>query len=86
MTKKGYSRKWSWPNLRYHLGNCLDGLSKTTKTVRIAGLRAGVRTLNFPNEKQECYLLGHDIRFVIVVLRKLVALTLTIMDLKRCQP
>jgi len=31
MNWKGCCRKWSRPNLRYHLGNCLDGLRKMTK-------------------------------------------------------
>jgi hypothetical protein len=30
---KGHGRKRSWPNLRYYLGICLEGLIKTTKNL-----------------------------------------------------
>jgi hypothetical protein len=43
-------RKRPWPNLRYHPGMCLEGLSKIT-IVRTAGLRAEVRTQDVPNTK-----------------------------------
>jgi hypothetical protein len=33
MNWKGYGRKWSWPNLKYYAGTCLEGLKKTTKTL-----------------------------------------------------
>jgi len=43
MNWKGCERKWSWPNLRYYPGICLEGLRKTTKnSVRIAGLQAKI--------------------------------------------
>jgi hypothetical protein len=32
MNRKGYGRKRSWPNLIYHPGIYLDGLTKITKT------------------------------------------------------
>jgi hypothetical protein len=38
MNWKGCGRKQSWPDLRYYLGICLEGLSK----VRIAGRRADI--------------------------------------------
>jgi hypothetical protein len=31
MNSKGYGRERSWPNLRYDLSICLEGLKKTTK-------------------------------------------------------
>jgi hypothetical protein len=43
-------RKRPWPNLRYHPGMCLEGLSKIT-IVRTAGLRVEVRTQDIPNTK-----------------------------------
>jgi hypothetical protein len=36
MNWKGYGREQLWPNGRYYLGICLEGLSKIIKTVRIA--------------------------------------------------
>jgi hypothetical protein len=31
INRKGCDRKWSWPNLRYYLGICLQGLRKAMK-------------------------------------------------------
>jgi hypothetical protein len=43
MNKKGYGRKWLWPNLRYNLGTCLERLRKTIKiSVRICGFWAEI--------------------------------------------
>jgi hypothetical protein len=45
MNWKGFSRKISWPNLRYYPGICLEGLKKRRKTsIRITGRRS--RDLN----------------------------------------
>jgi hypothetical protein len=38
MNRKGCGREWSWPNHRYYNSICLEGLGKTMKMVRIAGL------------------------------------------------
>jgi hypothetical protein len=43
---KGYGRKRSWRNLRHYPGICLEGLRKTTKNLRIAGLQAKIWTLD----------------------------------------
>lgn len=32
MNLKRCGQKWSWPNIRYYPGICLDGLRKSTKT------------------------------------------------------
>jgi len=37
-------RKFSWPNLEQYIGICLEGLSKSTKNLRIAGVLAEIRT------------------------------------------
>jgi hypothetical protein len=43
MNWKGYGRSGRSPNLRYYPGISLEGLKKTTKTVRQgAGLRAEI--------------------------------------------
>jgi hypothetical protein len=42
MNWKGYGRKWSWNNVRYYPGIFLEGLRKTVKNVRLAGLRAEI--------------------------------------------
>jgi hypothetical protein len=43
MNSKGRGKKRSWPNLMFHPGTRLEGLSKTTKTcVMIAGLWAKI--------------------------------------------
>jgi hypothetical protein len=34
----------AWPNLRYHVGICMEGLSKTSKHFRIVFVPAGIRT------------------------------------------
>jgi hypothetical protein len=36
---KGFGRKTSWSNLRYCYVISLDGLRKTTKSLRVAGLQ-----------------------------------------------
>jgi hypothetical protein len=62
MNWKEYGRKWSWPNLKYYPGICLDGLSKTTETsVTFAGLRAEIWIPDLQN-KQERWPLGPNIR------------------------
>jgi hypothetical protein len=33
MNWKGCGRKWSWPNLRYYPGICLEGLGETTRNL-----------------------------------------------------
>jgi hypothetical protein len=50
---KGCWREWPWPNLRYYPGICLDGLRKTMKHLRIAGLQAKIWTQDLPNMKHE---------------------------------
>jgi hypothetical protein len=39
MNLKEYGRKWSWPNLRYYPGICMEGLRKTPEKLRITGLQ-----------------------------------------------
>jgi hypothetical protein len=41
MNCEGCGRKWSWPNLWDYPG-IFEGLSKTTKNLRIAGLLAEI--------------------------------------------
>jgi hypothetical protein len=49
---KWFGRKRSWPNTMYYPGIRLEGLRTTTKTsVRIAGLRTEIWTLDLPNTK-----------------------------------
>jgi hypothetical protein len=53
MNWKGYERKWSWSNLWYYHGICLEGLRKTTKTVS-QNSRSPCRDLNWgPSEYEE---------------------------------
>jgi hypothetical protein len=42
MNWKGCGRKRSWPNLRYYLTICLDGLRKTTKYLSQDGQSPGL--------------------------------------------
>jgi hypothetical protein len=42
MNWKYCRRKRSWPNLRYYPGICLEGLKRTTRLLRIAGLWAEI--------------------------------------------
>jgi hypothetical protein len=51
MNWKRCGRKWSWPNLRYYPDICLEGLRKTTRNLRIAGLQAEISTQILPNMK-----------------------------------
>lgn len=55
-------KKQSWSNLRYYPSICLAGLRKTTKTVRIAGVRAEIWIRHLPNVRQEYEPLDHDVR------------------------
>jgi hypothetical protein len=49
MNGKGFSRKRSWPNLRYYAGIRLQKLKKTTKIlITVAGAETG--TLNTKQE------------------------------------
>jgi hypothetical protein len=34
MNWKGYGRKWSWPNVQYYPGICLEGLRKIMKKLQ----------------------------------------------------
>jgi hypothetical protein len=45
MNWKGCGRKWSWPNLKYYPGICLEGLRKATKTLS-QDSRSASRDLN----------------------------------------
>jgi hypothetical protein len=45
--------KRSWRNLTYYHGIIVEGLSKTTKGLKLAGLWAAVLTRDLPNKKQE---------------------------------
>jgi hypothetical protein len=46
----------------YYTEICRDGLRKTTKTHRIAVIRATIRTYNLPITKHECYSPERDVR------------------------
>jgi len=37
-------KKFYWPNLKKYIGICLEGLSKSTKNLGIAGVLTDIRT------------------------------------------
>jgi hypothetical protein len=47
MNWKGCGRKGSWHSLRYYTGIFLEGLRKTIKSIRIAGLWAEILNSGF---------------------------------------
>jgi hypothetical protein len=63
-----YGRKRSWPNLRYYLGICLEGLRKVSKNLSY-DIRSAGRHLNLGLPKYEAGVLttNHDVRCVVNV-------------------
>jgi hypothetical protein len=52
MNWREYGRKWSWPNLRYYPGICLEGLRKNTENISQDSQSPG-RDLNLRPPKYE---------------------------------
>jgi hypothetical protein len=48
---KRCARKMLWPNVEYYPRTYLDGLRKTTKTLKIVYLSTDIRTKDLPNKR-----------------------------------
>jgi hypothetical protein len=57
MNWKGSGRKWLWPNLNYYSGMYMEGVRKTMKNLRQAGIWGGIGTKYVSIMKLECYIL-----------------------------
>jgi hypothetical protein len=58
-----YGKKRPWPDLKYCPGICLEKQRKATKVlIRMVGLLSEIWTKDFPNTKQQCYLLSCEIQ------------------------